>query len=107
MLASPQVYFGAYQFFKGRVIILLGIRWTAAAIAISAGLANVIASSFRVPCEILKQRLQAGIYPDLRTAVLSMWRHGGLGAFLHRGGIIAQVSRGTIPRILKPWHPET
>ena len=73
---SVAVYFAAYQFFKAHLLLLFADAKkqplssggapaymvdgrTAAAIAISAALANCVAACLRAPCELLKQRLQA------------------------------------------------
>lgn len=60
--------------------------------AVSAAFANTIASTLRVPCELVKQRLQAGVYPSLLAAVTSL-NAGGATLWLPRDAWLAQVAR--------------
>lgn len=61
-------------------------------IAISASLANSAASVLRVPCELVKQRLQAGIYPNLLVAVSTLAASGARGFFVP-GALASQLAR--------------
>ncbi|CAN0390675.1 unnamed protein product, partial [Discosporangium mesarthrocarpum] len=66
------VYFGMYQFIKTQ----LEARTTFSpqvTVAVSAGLGNLVASFFRVPYEVVKQRLQAGVYPTTMVALRSIY----------------------------------
>ncbi|KAG5190991.1 mitochondrial carrier domain-containing protein [Tribonema minus] len=91
-MPSIGIYFGIYQYCRGKLdqsprLSPLG------SIALSAGIGNFVASFFRVPYEIVKQRLQAGVYPDTATALRIMYADGGVGAFFGRGGIATQLAR--------------
>jgi len=44
--------------------------WTLAGVAASAGIGNTVASVFRVPYEVVKQRLQAGVYDSTAQVLL-------------------------------------
>eukprot|EP00281_Chroomonas_sp_CCMP1168_P024406 CAMPEP_0206225068 /NCGR_PEP_ID=MMETSP0047_2-20121206/7357_1 /ASSEMBLY_ACC=CAM_ASM_000192 /TAXON_ID=195065 /ORGANISM="Chroomonas mesostigmatica_cf, Strain CCMP1168" /LENGTH=363 /DNA_ID=CAMNT_0053648057 /DNA_START=236 /DNA_END=1327 /DNA_ORIENTATION=+ len=87
---SIAVYFGVYQFLKGQLTGVVGLQW---GIALSAGMANLLAAFVRVPFEIVKQRLQAGLYADTMAAVSGMYADGGVGAFFHSHGMMGQVMR--------------
>ena len=87
---SIAIYFGCYQFFKGQLLPILGVHFS---IALSAGLANLFAACVRVPFEIVKQRLQAGVYPDTASAVSGMLSEGGIGAFFILDGMMGQIMR--------------
>ena len=90
---SIAVYFGAYQFFKKTLSVAMGPQWRHAAVALSAALANSIAAFFRVPAEIVKQRVQAGLHRNAAAAVRDIYREGGLGAFLELRSVLAQMMR--------------
>ena len=66
---STAVYFGVYQFLKRKFTQQLGLEYKLTAVALSASTANFIAAFFRVPTEIVKQRVQAGMYPDAISAL--------------------------------------
>ena len=90
---SIAVYFGAYQFFKRTLSAAMGPPWMHAAVALSAALANSIAAFFRVPAEIVKQRVQAGLHRNAAAAVREIYREGGLRAFLELRSVLAQMMR--------------
>ena len=90
---SIAVYFGVYQFFKRLLTLHMGPAWKHTAVALSAALANSIAAFFRVPAELVKQRVQAGLHPNALNAVSSIYSQGGLGAFLELRAVIAQMMR--------------
>jgi solute carrier family 25 (mitochondrial S-adenosylmethionine transporter), member 26 len=50
-------------------------------------------SFFRVPYEIVKQRLQAGVYPNTLYALNAIYKESGVFGFFGRGGIITQLAR--------------
>ena len=50
-------------------------------------------SFFRVPYEIVKQRLQAGLYPSTGAAISGIYKQSGVLGFMGRGGVIAQLAR--------------
>ncbi len=90
---SIAVYFGAYQFFKKTLSGAMGPEWRHTAVALSAALANSIAAFFRVPAEIVKQRVQAGLHQNAVAAVYDIYREGGLRAFLELRSVVAQMMR--------------
>jgi len=51
------------------------------AIVVAAAVGNTVASVARVPYEVVKQRLQAGIYESTGGAIKSMWLAGGVREF--------------------------
>jgi hypothetical protein len=108
---SVAVYFASYQFFKAHLVIILagssihscsgeasaplGGGRMATAIAISAALANCVAACLRAPCELLKQRLQAGVYSSL-PAALAAFR-----AALAGGGVAAGAAGAVRAQMLR------
>jgi hypothetical protein len=85
---SIAVYFGVYQFLKRQLTVTVGLN---IGISISAAFANLLAALVRVPFEIIKQRLQAGVYKDTLSAVRQMYAAGGALAFLPVEAIKGQV----------------
>ncbi len=85
---SIAVYFGVYQFMKRVLTASLGLHM---AISVSAACANLLAAIVRVPFEIVKQRLQAGVYADTVTALREIFASGGVWAFLPIEAIQGQV----------------
>ena len=76
-------------------------------VAISAALANSVAATLRVPCEVVKQRLQAGVYPSVGVAwaVLrergeaqsaKLWKGVPLRSCQQRGRFVRAALRGAL-----------
>ncbi|CAM9141643.1 unnamed protein product [Phaeothamnion confervicola] len=86
------VYFGIYQFCKRQ---LDQVDWVnrQASIAVSAGIGNFVATFFRVPQEIVKQRLQAGVHPNTAVAIASIYQKQGLLGFFGKSGLATQMAR--------------
>ena len=61
-------------------------------VAISSALANAVASALRVPCEVVKQRLQAGFYSSAWIAVRTLGA-SGLSGFYLPGALESQLAR--------------
>jgi len=88
---SISLYFAIYQSCKQS--LLTNVRApTLVLVAISAALANMVAATVRVPCELVKQRIQAGIHTDILSAVRSIGA-AGVSGFLPRGALLAQLAR--------------
>ena len=62
-------------------------------VALSAAIGNTVASFSRVPYEVVKQKLQTGQHKSTSSAVTTMVKEGGLGAFFPRGGVGVQMAR--------------
>ncbi|EKX52996.1 hypothetical protein GUITHDRAFT_101444 [Guillardia theta CCMP2712] len=90
---STAVYFGVYQFLKRKFTQQLGLEYKLTAVALSASTANFIAAFFRVPTEIVKQRVQAGMYPDATSALKLIFADGGFLAFFELRSVMVQVFR--------------
>lgn len=60
-------------------------------IATAAALGDVAASLVRVPCEVLKQRLQVAVYPNVVAALSSISKSGGIARLY--SGLTAQLVR--------------
>ena len=97
-MPSVGLYFGVYQYskkvltkkFKGSkketdINVL--------AIAASAAIGNSVASFARVPYEVVKQRLQAGVYPSTVNAIVSMYKKNGVREFYPLNGVGVQMMR--------------
>lgn len=41
----------------------------------------------RIPCEVLKQRLQVGLYDNVGEAIAGTWRQNGLKGFFRGTGM--------------------
>lgn len=78
---SAAVFFAAYEGSKALLEPQLPSYLHALSHAVSASLANVAACTVRVPFEVVKQRLQAGVQRSTQAAVGELWRSGGFGAF--------------------------
>ena len=70
-----------------------GLGWSLLGVAASAAIGNTVASVFRVPYEVVKQRLQAGMYASTGQALRTMYQEGGMAAFFGRGGVASQILR--------------
>ena len=95
-IPAVSIYFGVYQAVKKALLQALPptLGWTLLGVAASAGMGNTVASVFRVPYEVVKQRLQAGMYSSTGEALRTMYRtEGGLGAFFGSSGVASQIMR--------------
>lgn len=72
IVPAAAVYMLAFQALRTQLGSRFPRRRNDVVIAASAGIANVAASLVRVPCEVLKQRLQVGLYPNVASALRSM-----------------------------------
>ena len=63
------------------------------AVAISAAMGNAAASAFRVPYEVVKQKLQTGQYTGTMTCLSAMFKADGMRAFFPSGGVAIQMLR--------------
>lgn len=89
---SMAAYFALYHAFRPALAARLRLP-PLLLIAISASLANTFAATLRVPAELVKQRLQAGMYATPLSAFHSLWSAGGVAAFFPGGAVLAQLAR--------------
>jgi hypothetical protein len=47
---------------------------------------TVLGTASRIPCEVLKQRLQAGIFDNVGAAIVGTWEQDGLKGFFRGTG---------------------
>jgi solute carrier family 25 S-adenosylmethionine transporter 26 len=95
-LPGVSLYFGVYSYCKERWLATAwGQAHPTATVAVSAAIGNTVASFSRVPYEVLKQKLQAGIYPSTAAAFRDIVKHPSLAMELlfPRGGIWGQMIR--------------
>ncbi|KAI9098530.1 hypothetical protein K1719_025155 [Acacia pycnantha] len=50
-----------------------------------------LGTAARIPCEVLKQQLQAGLYDNVGEATVGIWRQAELGGFFR--GTVATLCR--------------
>lgn len=90
IVPAAAVYMVTFQTLRLRLAARFPRRRNDVVVAAAAALGDVAASLVRVPCEVLKQRLQVGVYTDVRAALSSIGVSGfrklyaGLGAQLTR-----------------------
>jgi len=76
------LFFGVYESSKAQLPDTLVFSYMLAA---SAG--EIAACCIRVPVEVVKQRLQAGQYPNLRYGAAHVWRTEGISGFFRGYGM--------------------
>lgn len=54
--------------------------------SISSFCSTVLGTAARIPCEVLKQRLQAGLYDNVGQAIIGTWQQDGLKGFFRGTG---------------------
>lgn len=91
IVPAAAVYMVVFQSLKSRLVRRFPRRGRNVAIALSAAVGDVAASLVRVPCEVLKQRLQVGVYADLGTALRGLVATGHVGRLY--AGLGAQLAR--------------
>eukprot|EP00547_Thalassionema_nitzschioides_P016287 CAMPEP_0194249876 /NCGR_PEP_ID=MMETSP0158-20130606/21640_1 /TAXON_ID=33649 /ORGANISM="Thalassionema nitzschioides, Strain L26-B" /LENGTH=289 /DNA_ID=CAMNT_0038986521 /DNA_START=56 /DNA_END=922 /DNA_ORIENTATION=- len=103
-MPSVGLYFGVYSYCKRRFRPLFdsleqsnndssrGVAFTLT-ILTSAAVGNTVASFSRVPYEVVKQKLQTGLYSSTWEALVSMARQEGVRAFFPLGSVSIQMLR--------------
>eukprot|EP01040_Poterioochromonas_malhamensis_P011657 gene11657-12720_t len=90
---AAAVYYGVFSAVKRRLTPVLPLQYRFIAIASAATVSNTIASVFRVPYEVYKQRLQAGLHQTIWEAATHSWqKEGPLGLF-QQGKLASQIIR--------------
>lgn len=94
IVPAAAVYMVTFQTLRSELGRLFPRRRNDVVVAMSAAVADVGASLVRVPCEVLKQRLQVGVYRNVLHAV-RMSFNGSLGKGVTRlyAGLGAQLVR--------------
>jgi len=85
-------YWAAYQTFKGMLIEHAPDAPILLVVALSSAVANTLAGVLRVPCEVVKQQLQAGIHANVWEAIGTLRASGVLGFFVP-GALFSQLAR--------------
>lgn len=93
IVPAAAVYMLTFQTLKAQLCKRFPRRKNDVVVAVSAALGDVAASLVRVPCEVLKQRLQVGVYSNVLQAlrVSLAPAAGGLGRLY--AGLGAQLTR--------------
>mmetsp|Transcript_57358 Transcript_57358/g.124632 ORF Transcript_57358/g.124632 Transcript_57358/m.124632 type:complete len:297 (+) Transcript_57358:507-1397(+) len=84
-------YFAVYSSLKGTLLARVNAP-PLLLVAISAAMANTVGATLRVPCEIVKQRLQAGLYSSVSDAIGDLFGRG-VGGMLPPDAHLAQLAR--------------
>ncbi|XP_061339236.1 uncharacterized protein LOC133285935 isoform X2 [Gastrolobium bilobum] len=75
--------------FEASKLVLINVAPTLPEIQVQSILSfcsTILGTAMRIPCEVLKQRLQAGLYDNLGEALVGTWRQDGLGGFFRGTG---------------------
>lgn len=80
-----------FQTLKAQLARRFPQRKNDAVVAVAAGIGDVAASLVRVPCEVLKQRLQVGLYSNISHALRTVTQAGSLTRLY--AGLGAQLAR--------------
>lgn len=48
---------------------------------------TLLGTATRIPCEVLKQRLQAGLFNNVGEAIIGTWQQDGLRGFFRGTGV--------------------
>ncbi|OSX77927.1 hypothetical protein BU14_0127s0025 [Porphyra umbilicalis] len=90
VVPAAALYMGVYQTTKAALLPRFGAAWAPAAVALAAAIGDTAASLVRAPCELVKQRLQVGVYGGVGGAWTAL-RGKGLAAVYV--GLPAQLAR--------------
>ncbi|KAL9187351.1 hypothetical protein ACHAXT_001454 [Thalassiosira profunda] len=85
--------FGSYEIYKQALLDRFPDTKPAFIYALAAILGDVTGSGWLCPSEVVKQQLQAGIYPSMKEAVRGIWTKSGMGGFYQgfTGGLARDV----------------
>ncbi|KAL0452210.1 UNVERIFIED_CONTAM: putative S-adenosylmethionine carrier 2, chloroplastic [Sesamum latifolium] len=76
--------------FEASKFVLINVAPTLPEVQVQSVLSFVstfLGTAMRIPCEVLKQRLQAGLYDNVGEALVETWRQDGLGGFFRGTGM--------------------
>lgn len=98
--------FGSYEIYKQQLLNKFPNVKPAFIYALSAILGDVTGSGWLCPSEVMKQQLQAGIYPSMTEAVKGIWKKNGLGGFYQgfTGGLARYVQYKCSMSIYFVWY---
>lgn len=92
-MPGVSLYFGVYQYCKKKLgATAWGARHPLSAVAVSAAVGNTVASFSRVPYEVLKQKLQMGVYRTTWDALVAA-AQSPLTMLFPKGGVASQMLR--------------
>lgn len=85
--------FGSYEIYKEALLKRLPNVKPAFVYALSAILGDITGSGWLCPSEVLKQKLQAGMYSNTGEALRGIWSKGGIGGFYegYFGGLARDI----------------
>lgn len=83
--------FGSYEIYKSALISRFPEVRPAFIYALAAILGDVTGSGWLCPSEVMKQQVQAGIYPSMTEAARGIWRKSGVAGYWQ--GFLAGLSR--------------
>lgn len=85
--------FGSYEIYKQSLLNRFPDVKPAFIYALAAVLGDVTGSGWLCPSEVMKQQLQAGIYPSMGEALKGIWKKSGVGGFYQgfTGGLARDV----------------
>jgi solute carrier family 25 S-adenosylmethionine transporter 26 len=84
---SSAIFFATYEAVKKWTEVKFPHSLGKVGPIVAAAVGNVVASVVRVPPEVVKQRVQARVYPNMITAITEMSRTEGIGGFYTGYGI--------------------
>lgn len=90
VVPAAALYMGVYQSTKAALLPRFGPAWAPAAVALAAAVGDTAASLVRAPCELVKQRLQVGVYGGIGGAVAALRGEGLAAVYV---GLPAQLAR--------------
>ena len=90
---SAAVYFGSYASIKKRLLRVMPADLKLLTYALSACVGNTFASFFRVPYEVIKQRMQMGQFDSAWTAIVDCWTNEGVVGLFGQGKLVSQIVR--------------
>mmetsp|Transcript_1231 Transcript_1231/g.2622 ORF Transcript_1231/g.2622 Transcript_1231/m.2622 type:complete len:237 (+) Transcript_1231:153-863(+) len=85
--------FGSYEIYKKSLLNRFPNVKPAFIYALAAIMGDVTGSGWLCPSEVMKQQLQAGIYPSMSEAIKGIWKKSGVGGFYQgfTGGLARYV----------------
>lgn len=73
--------FGSYEIYKQALLKKFPSTKPAFIYALAAIMGDVTGSGWLCPSEVMKQQLQAGIYPSMGEAIKGIWKKSGVKGF--------------------------
>ncbi|KAK9126826.1 hypothetical protein Scep_015672 [Stephania cephalantha] len=77
---------GSFSYIMGLALLLIEVLFSITVQSIASFCSTILGTAVRIPCEVLKQRLQAGIFNNVGEAIIGTLQQDGIKGFFRGTG---------------------